>query len=98
MRNNHRIDITTTTKTATTIMTCSVNPSVQFKINANNKVMDVVATNDDGQKLIVKGEFIGLSAEDAAQLFVELSTEAGYINVSTQGTEVSINLTGTLSL
>lgn len=81
-------------KTATTVMTCSVNPEVQFVLNAKNEVMKVVAINNDGQAVIMTVDFIGLDAEDAAEMFVKVSTEAGYINPATDGTAVNFYLSG----
>lgn len=81
-------------KTATTIMTCSVNPHVQFVLNAKNEVMQVVALNNEGQAVTMHVDFIGLDAEDAAEMFVKISTEAGYIDANTTGTKVTFDLNG----
>jgi len=81
-------------KTPTTVMTCSVNPQVQFVLNDKNEVMKVVALNNDGQAITLKVDFIGLDAEDAAEMFVKISTEAGYINPETEGTAVNFDLSG----
>ncbi|MBQ8425016.1 MAG: hypothetical protein IJX17_03225 [Clostridia bacterium] len=82
-------------KTAETIMSVSVNPSVQLVLNKKGKVIDARATNEDGDKLLVKVDFTGLTADEAAELFVKTSTEAGFIDVSsTEGTKVTINLIG----
>jgi len=81
-------------KTPTSILTCSVNPQVQFVLNGNDKVMEVVALNSEGENLAINGNFVGLKAEKATELFVKLSTEAGYIEVDTEGTKVEINITG----
>lgn len=82
------------TKTPTSVMTCSVNPQVQFVLNAKNEVMQVVALNNDGKAITMRVEFVGLDAEDAAEKFVKISTELGYINPETEGTEVKIDLNG----
>lgn len=82
-------------KTAETVMAFSVNPEVQIVLNKKDKVIAVKAINEDGDKLLATGKFIGLKAEDAAKLFVELSTKAGYIDVdSSSGTKVTIELIG----
>jgi len=81
-------------KTETTIMTCSVNPTIQFVLNGNDKVMEVVAINSDGQEISVNGDFVGLKADKAVELFVKLSTESGYIDVDTTGTKLEINFAG----
>ncbi len=81
-------------KTQTSIMTCSTNPSIQFVLNGNDKVMRVVALNNDGKALELNASFVGLKAEDAAELFVKLSTESGKIQVNTTGTTVTISFSG----
>lgn len=83
-------------KTATSIMTCETNPSVQFVLNGNDKVMRVVALNNDGKALELNGEFIGLTAEEAAELFVKITTEVGKINldIASDGTTVTISFSG----
>lgn len=81
-------------KTHTSILTLSVNPKVQFVLNGNDKVMQVVALNTEGEDIAYNGNFVGLKAEQAAELFIKLSTEAGYIDVDTEGTKVEINITG----
>lgn len=81
-------------KTAKTIMTCSVNPQVQFVLNDKNEVMKVVALNNDGQAIAMEVDFVGLDAEDAAEMFVKISTKAGYIDVNTSGTSVKFDLNG----
>ena len=77
---------------AQSVMTMSVNPSVQFVLDQNNKVMRVNAMNDDGQALIAQVDFVGKDADSAAKLFVQISTEADYIHVNTTGTNVEINI------
>lgn len=81
-------------KTPATVMTCSVNPQIQFVLNQKDEVMKVVALNNDGQALVMKVDFVGLDAEDAAEMFVKISTEAGYINPDTTGTAVNFDLSG----
>lgn len=81
-------------KTETSIMTCQTNPSIQFVLNGNDKVMRVVALNNDGKALELNGSFIGLKADEAAELFVKLSTESGKIQVDTTGTTVTISFSG----
>lgn len=79
-------------KTPNAVMECSVNPDVQFVLDTNNKVMQVNYLNEDAEVLLKDVKFEGKSAEDAAQMFVKLSTEAGFIEVSTSGTEVNITI------
>jgi len=81
-------------KTAKSVMTCSVNPQVQFVLNDKNEVMKVVALNNDGQALTLKVDFVGLEAADAAEMFVKISTDAGYIDPDTTGTAVNFDISG----
>ena len=54
--------------TAAARMQVDINPSVEFILDSENKVLSVTALNDDGA-LIVAGEaFIGKTAEDAVAL------------------------------
>lgn len=86
--------------TATTVVACSVNPSVQFVINQNNKVMNVVATNSDGENIELYANFEGLTIEEAAKLFVEICTKANYIdasnNIVANGKKVTFTFSGNL--
>ena len=83
---------------ATSVMTMSVNPSVQFVLDQNNKVMNVTSTNADGEKLIANVNFKGKTADEASKLFVQITTElsaSGNLNtniVGGNGTEVTISI------
>ncbi len=79
-------------QTPKAVIELNVNPNVQFLIDTNNKVMAVNYLNDDAQTLLKDTNFNGKTAEQAAELFVKLSTEAGFIEVSTSGTRVDITI------
>lgn len=79
--------------TATSVMTMSVNPEVQFVLDQNNKVMYANAINQDGENLIASVDFKGLTAEQASDKFLEISTKLGKINVESTGTKVEITIT-----
>lgn len=66
---------------ATSVMTMSVNPEVQFILDQNNKVMNVTAVNEDGTSLLTQVKFEGMKAEDAAKLFVEVSNQMGKVSL-----------------
>lgn len=82
--------------TPTSVMTMSVNPEVQFVLDQNNKVVNVTATNEDGEKLIALINFKGKTADEASKLFVQISTELsanGTLKtdiVNGKGTQISI--------
>lgn len=63
----------------TTVMNMSINPEVEFILDKNNKVVSVSAKNDEGNFIIAKASFEGLSAEEAAKFFVKISNENGFI-------------------
>lgn len=63
----------------TTVMNMSINPEVEFILDKNNKVVSVSAKNDEGNFIIAKASFEGMSAEEAAKLFVKVSNENGFI-------------------
>ena len=79
-------------KKATAVMECNVNPNIQFVLDQNNKVMQVNYLNQDAEAIFKEVNFNGKSADEAAQLFVKLCTEAGFIDVKTIGTKVEITL------
>lgn len=79
-------------KKATSVMECSVNPNVQFVLDQNNKVMKINYLNTDAEILLKDAKLEGKTADEAAKMFVQLSTEAGYIQASTTGTRVDITI------
>lgn len=79
-------------KTKTSVMTCSVNPQVQFVLNGNDKVMEVVALNEEGKGITLNAKFEGMKAEDAVTLFVTMTTEGGYLNLT--GGKATITISG----
>lgn len=63
----------------TTVMNMSINPEVEFILDKNNKVVSVSAKNDEGNFIIAKASFEGMTAEEAAKLFVKVSNENGFV-------------------
>lgn len=61
------------------VMTVSVNPSVEFILDENDKVVTVNASNDDGNFIIASVSFTGLNAKDAVNLFLQTANENGFI-------------------
>lgn len=62
-----------------TRMTVDINPSVEFMVDDENKVVAVTALNDDGSILIVGETFIGKTPEEAVELMVSIAVETGYL-------------------
>ncbi len=79
------------------VMNVSCNPSVEFVLDSDDKVVSVNALNEEGNLVISAAAFNGKSAEEAAKLFVEVSNETGFI-VSGSATiaenEISISISG----
>ena len=62
-----------------TRMTVDINPSVEFMVDDQNKVVSVTALNDDGSILIAGEAFVGKTPEEATRMVVSLATDAGYL-------------------
>lgn len=63
----------------TKVMNVSINPEVEFILDKDNKVVSVSAKNDEGNFIIAKASFEGMTAEEAAKLFVKVSNENGFV-------------------
>lgn len=80
-----------------TRMTVDINPSVEFMIDDQNKVVSVTALNDDGSIIIVGEAFVGKMPEEAVELMVSVATETGYLvkgNVSADENAIKISVSG----
>ena len=78
-------------------MQVDINPSVEFILDEDNKVLSVTALNDDGALIIAGEAFVGKTAEDAVELMVSISTEAGYLvkgDLSAGQDGITISITG----
>ena len=62
-----------------TRMTVDINPSVEFMIDDQNKIVSVTALNDDGSILIVGEAFVGKTPEEAIEMMVTLASDTGYL-------------------
>ena len=80
-----------------TRMTVDINPSVEFMIDDQNKVISVTALNDDGSILIVGEAFVGKTPEEAVEMMVKLASDTGYLvqgNVDASENTVKISVSG----
>lgn len=85
---------------AYTRLTVDINPSIEFMVDGENKVVSVTAMNDDGSILIVGEAFVGKTPEEATELAVSLACEMGYLvkgNVSADENTVKISVSGDTS-
>lgn len=80
-----------------TRMTVDINPSVEFMIDEENKIVSVTALNDDGGILIVGEAFVGKTAEEAVEMMVTLASDTGYLvggNADADENTVKISISG----
>ncbi len=83
-----------------TVMNVSLNPQVEFILDANDKVISVNALNEEGNLIITAEAFEdveGKTAEEAAKLFVEVSKETGYLvsgTASAGDNQISFSFSG----
>lgn len=83
------------------VMSIDLNPSLEFVLDKNDKVVTVNALNEDGNYLLsltVDGEtvleaFKDMSAEEAAQLFIKLTEENGFLITGNEET-LTISISG----
>ncbi len=79
------------------VMNMSLNPQVEFVLDGEDKVVTVNALNEEGNLIISAAAFEGKTAEEAAKLFVEISTETGYLvsgSASVGDNQISISFSG----
>ncbi|MBS1456764.1 MAG: hypothetical protein HP008_06925, partial [Clostridia bacterium] len=62
-----------------------VNPSVTLVLDKNDKVLSVLADNEDAQVLLLETYLTGMNAKDAAKKIAQLSVELGYLNQDNHG-------------
>ena len=80
-----------------TRMTVDINPSVEFMIDDQNKIVSVTALNDDGSILIVGEAFVGKTPEEAVEMMVTLASDTGYLvhgNAEAVENTVKISVSG----
>ena len=80
-----------------TRMTVDINPSVEFMIDDQNKIVSVTALNDDGSILIVGEAFVGKTPEEAVEMMVTLASDTGYLvqgNAEASENTVKISISG----
>ena len=77
------------------VMNVSLNPEIEFVLDSENKVVSVNALNDEGNFILAKASFKGLTAEDAVELFIEVSSQNGFVLQGTANlNEVDIEISG----
>lgn len=64
---------------ASKVMNLTLNPSIELVLDGNNKVLSVNANNNEGNFIIANATFVGLTAEEAVDLFIEINYENGFM-------------------
>ena len=82
------------------VMNLSLNPQVEFVLSEDDKVITVNALNEEGNLSISAEAFEnieGKTAEEAAKLFVQVSTDTGYLvqgSAAAGDNQISISFSG----
>lgn len=79
------------------VMTLSLNPKVEFILDADDKVVSVNALNEEGNLIVTAESFIGKTAEESASLFVKITKETGFLvsgNVNDGENKLQISFSG----
>lgn len=71
-----------------------INPSIEFIVDEEDIVTSFNLVNQDALILCADVEFIGMNIEDAVELFINLATEAGYIDIETEDNAVLFTVLG----
>ena len=74
---------------AESMVSIDVNPSVSLVLDGENKVISVIAENEDAQVLLYNENFEGLTAEAATQKIADLAVELGYLNEENRGVSIT---------
>lgn len=67
-----------------------INPAIEFLTNGKGEIITMFPINPEAKELIIEEEFLGLKVEDGAKKFVDLCTQAGYIDVDRQDNAVKL--------
>ncbi len=87
-------DIGTNSEASEIIVGVDINPSIEFTVDEDDIVTSFNLMNEDALILCADVEFIGMNVEDAIELFIELATEAGFINVEADDNAVLFTVLG----
>lgn len=69
-----------------------VNPKVEFLTNSKNLVTSFKPINEEAKQLLINEQFKGLKITDATEKFIDLCTQAGYIDVNEKQNAVKISI------
>jgi len=87
-------DIGADSNASEVIVGVDINPSIEFVVDENDIVTSFNLVNEDALILCADVEFIGMNLEDAIELFIQLATEAGFIDVEADNNAVLFTVLG----
>lgn len=73
---------------ANSYVSVEINPSVEFVVDVNGKVVAANGTNDDGKTLIFNVSFEGLTLSEAINIVLTEAEESGYLLSATYNSEL----------
>ncbi len=79
---------------AGTYVAVDINPSIEFIVDEDDIVISYNLLNEDAEIICAGTDFVGMNIEDAVALFVQLATEAGYIDPEGEDNAVLITVIG----
>ncbi len=82
------------TEAAGVYVSVDINPSIEFILDEDDNVVSYSLTNEDAEIICSEVDFVGMNIDDAVELFVELATEAGFIDVDGEDNAVLITVLG----
>lgn len=72
-------------------VTLDVNPSIELKLDGKDRVIEVVAHNDDGKEITTDLQLDKLSLDDAITQIIDWLTQKGYITEDANSVLVSVD-------
>lgn len=76
-----------------TLLTIDINPSITFTLDEDGVITGYVLSNEDAEIVAADLTFIGLTYEDALELFLNAAIETGYVDVTRSDNLVVVTLT-----
>ncbi len=76
--------------TVATVVTLDVNPSIEIKADAAEKVLAVLALNEDAKAVIGDNKFDGSTLQATVGTLIDSMIEQGYLNESTNSVLLSV--------
>ena len=71
-----------------------INPSIEFIVDEDGIVTSFLLLYDDAKLLCVNTDFVGMTIDEATELFIQMATEAGFIDVDSDENAVLLTVYG----